>query len=80
MQDFITDEDVLLSYRLQLLPYLKSFYVYFKQILAELSSDNGSSRVQIADFAKYFFKIWSVINYLAMIRESSDSMHEDSKQ
>lgn len=64
VHDYIIDESVLRPYRLQLLPYLKSFYVFFKQIMAEQCYD--------PDIGKYFFKIWSVINYLATIRESDN--------
>ena len=69
-----SEERLLLPYKLQLLPYLKSLYAFFKQ----LSTQHDSTEVRVQDLTSYFFKIWSVINCLAVIQESNNEAGDSS--
>ena len=64
---FVQDNDArsLLPYKHQLLPYLKSMYAFFKQLMTQDATVSS-----VHDLTSYFFKIWSVINYLAIIQEN----------
>ena len=65
MTAILQDERSLAPYKLQLLPYLKSFYVFFNQLVALPESDASISH----SLSNHFLSIWSVMTHLVSIGE-----------
>ena len=65
MNASLNDERSLVPYKLQLLPYLKSFFVFFKQLIT-LPNDDPS---MLHSLSNHFLSIWSVMTHLVSIGE-----------